>query len=169
VPLTPYGKFDAANPTPEEKGPTPFRAQGIFSFGPWSNAASAAVYNLLDLGVVSAGYILGGALAGPAGPAATDGVGSAAESAWHLATSMTLTDVSASYPAGIAAADAAGQVLDAESAPAGVGKRFYNFLNCYGLSSSALFDLYYGNTAARLVAIKAMARAIGRITTWCDV
>ena len=168
VPLTPYGKFEAANPPPSQGGPSPFKAQGIFSYGPWSSAASAAIYNLLDVNVFSAGYVLGGALAGPAGAAATDGVGSAAHSAWQGATSMLLTDVPASNVVANAATIAAGQVLDADPAPADVGKRFYNFLNCYApASDSTLFNLYYGDTATRLVWIKQAAGAMGKMTTWC--
>ena len=168
VPLTPFGKFEAANPPPSQGGPSPFKAQGIFSYGPWSSTATAAVYNLLDLNVFSAGYVLGGALAGPAGPAATDGVSSAAHSAWGRATSLLLTGMPVSNVVANVAAVAAGQVLDADPAPVGVGKRFYNFLNCYApASDSTLFDLYYGATAPRLVGIKALARAVGRMTTWC--
>jgi hypothetical protein len=170
VPLTPYAKFDAAQSRPSKGGSHPFRAQGVFSHAPWSNLATTAVYNLLDVGVVSGGYVLGGALAGPAGPAAIDGVGSAAGSAWQHATTIFMTDVSASNAAGITAADATGQVMDTDTAPPGVGKRFYNFLNCYGQSpggDGSLFDLYYGDMATRLVAIKRKAHATGRMTTWC--
>jgi hypothetical protein len=165
VPLTPYGKFDAVNPP----GPSAFRAQGIFTYGPWSSSSSTALYNLLDVGVLSGGHVMGGALTNPVGPAALDGVSSTADAAWRGATAMHVIDVSAFNVAGIAAANAAALVLDADPAPVGAGKRFYNFLNCYGLSPHALFDLYYGAAAMRLVGIKTMARAIGKISTWCDI
>lgn len=166
-PQSPFVPYDAINPA--VKGPWAFRSQGIFSYSSWSNATITKMFALIRDGLYIAGSIMGGALTSPVGPSAADGVGSAAATAWSEALYLIQTTEPAFNTYLVKLADASGVILDADHAPEGAGRRFYNFLNCYNLSSTELFDLYYGKAKARLASIKFASRASGRLTTWCDV
>ena len=169
APLSPYAPFDAVPPPPSQGGPAPVEMQGVLQYqGTWTAAVADAVAAYQASPGFAYGYVLGGAAAAPAGAAARDGVGGVLDT-WRQATDVFATVIGLPAPTEVSLSLAVAAAMDAEPAPAGAARRFYNFINCYDGVASTLATLYYGASAARLAAIRAAARAVGVLTPWCDV
>lgn len=169
APLSPYAPFDAVPPPPSQGGPYPVETQGILQYqGTWTNAVADAVSAYQASPGFAYGYVLGGAAAAPAGAAAVDGVGGVLDT-WRQATDIFATVIGLPAPTEVSLSLAVAAAMDAEPAPAGAARRFYNFINCYDGVASTLTTLYYGASTARLAAIRVAARAVGVLTPWCDV
>lgn len=87
------------------------------------------------------GYVLGDAAAASAGAAARDGVGGVLDT-WRQATDIFTTVIGLPAPTEVTLSLEVEAAMDAEQAPVGAARRFYNCINCYDGVAPTLATLY---------------------------